>query len=190
LGKSQAKELIPARETFHFVIAVVLFDTFSKFFLRRLKMQPIPWVDIAGLFIFLAGFIIGLGAITVIDLHGFLGRKSPYWTEATTRTHKVTKPLIWIGLLLVIIGGLISYRKNGLAGIPLYQAVIGVVLILNGLFLSFRVSPFLLRREREGRSKELLSSSWQVKITISFIISFLGWWSALFLLVWYLLVNR
>jgi hypothetical protein len=152
-------------------------------------MPEIPWMDLIGLFIFLAGFIIGLGAVTVIDLHGFLGRKSPYWTEATTRTHKVTKPLIWIGLLLTVIGGLITYRNNGLTGIPLFQAIIGILLVLNGLFLSFRVSPFLLKREKEGRSGELLSSSWQFKITISFIISFLGWWSALFLLVWYLLVR-
>jgi hypothetical protein len=153
-------------------------------------MPETPWIDIIGLFIFLAGFIIGLGAVTVIDLHGFLGRKSPYWTEATTRTHKVTKPLIWIGLLLTIIGGLITYRKTGLTGIPIYQAVIGILLVLNGLFLSFRVSPFLIKREKEGRSGELLPSSWQIKITIGFIISFLGWWSALFLLVWYLLISR
>jgi hypothetical protein len=152
--------------------------------------MEIPWIDIIGLFIFLAGFIIGLGAVTVIDLHGFLGRKSPYWTEATTRTHKVTKPLIWIGLLLTIVGGFITYRKTGLTGIPRYQAIIGIVLVLNGLFLSFRVSPFLTKREKEGKSDELLPSSWQVKITISFIISFLGWWGALFLLVWFLLISR
>jgi hypothetical protein len=153
-------------------------------------MKEIPWLDVLGLFLFMAGFIIGLGAVTVIDLHGFLGRKSPYWTEATTRTHKVTKPLIWIGLLLAIIGGLITYRKSGLSGVASFQFFIAIFLILNGLFLSFRVSPFLLKREKEGRSDELLPSSLQVKITISFIISFLGWWSGLFLLVWYLLVWR
>ena len=153
-------------------------------------MKEIPWFDVLGLFLFMAGFIIGLGAVTVIDLHGFLGRKSPYWTEATTRTHKVTKPLIWIGLLLAIIGGLITYRKSGLSGVASFQFFIAIFLIFNGLFLSFRVSPFLLKREKEGRADELLPSSLQVKITISFIISFLGWWSGLFLLVWYLLVWR
>lgn len=153
-------------------------------------MQEIPWKDIVGLYIFIAGFVIGLGAVTVIDLHGFLGRKSPYWTEATTRTHKVTKPLIWIGLVMTIIGGLITYRKTGLSGIPLYQTIIVLLLVINGLFLSFRVSPFLLKREKEGRSNELIPSTWQAKITISFIISFLGWWIGLFLLVWYLLVSR
>ena len=153
-------------------------------------MKEIPWLDVLGLFLFMAGFIIGLGAVTVIDLHGFLGRKSPYWTEATTRTHKVTKPLIWIGLLLAIIGGLITYRKSGLSGVASFQFFIAIFLVFNGLFLSFRVSPFLLKREKEGRADELLPSSLQVKITISFIISFLGWWSGLFLLVWYLLVWR
>lgn len=153
-------------------------------------MKEVPWLDVLGLFLFLAGFIIGLGAVTVIDLHGFLGRKSPYWTEATTRTHKVTKPLIWIGLLLAIIGGLITYRKSGLSGVASFQLFIAIFLIINGLFLSFRVSPFLLKREKEGRADELLPSSLQVKITISFIISFLGWWSGLFLLVWHLLVWR
>ena len=153
-------------------------------------MKEVPWLDVLGLFLFLAGFIIGLGAVTVIDLHGFLGRKSPYWTEATTRTHKVTKPLIWIGLLLAIIGGLITYRKSGLSGVASFQFFIAIFLVFNGLFLSFRVSPFLLKREKEGRADELLPASLQVKITISFIISFLGWWSGLFLLVWYLLVWR
>lgn len=66
-------------------------------------------LDFIGLFILITGFVIGLGAVTVIDIHGFLGRKSAYWTEATTRTHKVTKPLIWIGIILAIVGG---WRSN------------------------------------------------------------------------------
>lgn len=147
------------------------------------------YLDILSLFMFLAGFIIGLGAVTVIDLHGFLGRKSAYWTEATTRTHKVTKPLIWGGITLAVLGGLIFYRNESLQRIPLYHLIIAIILILNGLFLSFKVSPFLLKREKEGKSSELLPSSWQRNITISFIISFLGWWSALLMLIIYLL-NR
>ncbi len=79
----------------------------------------INWTDVLGLFLFIGGFIIGLGAVTVIDIHGFLGRKSAYWTEATTRTHKVTKPMIWVGIALVIIGGLIFYRHEPFSGIPL-----------------------------------------------------------------------
>jgi len=143
-------------------------------------------LDIFGLFIFIAGFVIGLGAVTVIDIHGFLGRKSPYWTLATTRTHKVTKPLIWIGIGLTIIGGLIFYRNEAFASIPLFQSLIAVILILNGLFLSFKVSPYLIEKEKQNKSDELLPLSWQKKITASFFMSFFCWWGSLLLLVVYI----
>lgn len=144
-------------------------------------------LDHIGLFIMLAGFVIGLGAVTVIDLHGFLGRKSQYWTEATTRTHKVTKPMIWVGMGLAIVGGVLLYWDKPLQGVPLWHALIAVGLTLNGLFLTFSVSPFLLRREKAGKAAELLPKTWQQKITASFLVSFLGWWSALGVLVFYVL---
>jgi hypothetical protein len=148
-------------------------------------METAILLDILGLFVCIAGFVLGLGAVTVIDLHGFLGRKSAYWTEATTRTHKVTKPLIWAGITLALVGGSILYRAETQSVIPLIQLGISVLLIVNGIFLSFWVSPFLLARERQGRAQELLPNAWQQRIVISFIISFLGWWSALLLLVIY-----
>jgi hypothetical protein len=146
-------------------------------------------LDFIGLFLLLAGFVIGLGAVTVIDLHGLLGRKSSYWTGATTRTHKVTKPMIWAGIVLASVGGAFFFRGQALTGTPLYLALIAIALVLNGLFLSFRVSPYLLQKEKEGRAGELLSSSWQAKIMVSLLVSDLGWWGALALLTWYLLAH-
>lgn len=143
-------------------------------------------LDFIGLFILLAGFVIGLGAVTVIDIHGFLGRKSSYWTEATIRTHKVTKPLIWFGIFLAIIGGFILYRNQPFSGIVLYHSCIAGILILNGLFLSCYVSPILLKREHEGRQAEMLPKSLQNKILISLLISDVGWWGGLMMLVWYI----
>ncbi len=137
------------------------------------------------LFIFLTitGYIVGLGAVTVIDLHGFLGRTSSYWTEATTRTHKVTKPMIWMGTLLAFTGGLLFYYSEYLVGLLKLHSFIFIILVLNGLFLSFIVSPFLLKREKEGKASEILPPSWQRKIIASFIISFVGWWGSLLLFV-------
>ena len=146
-------------------------------------------LDFIGLFLLLAGFIIGLGAVTVIDLHGFLGRKSEYWTEATTRTHKVTKPLIWIGMFLAIIGGMILCRNIGITNLTFVHMISAGIMIINGIFLSFSVSPFLLKKEREGKARELLPASWQYKITISFIVSFVCWWGNLALVVYYLSSN-
>jgi len=152
-------------------------------------LVSINWPDFLGLFILITGFVIGLGAVTVIDWHGFLGRKSSYWTEATTRTHKVTKPMIWTGIVLAIVGGLIFYRGQVFAGVPLIHSIIAMILIMNGYFLSFKVSPFLLKREKEGKPGDLLPRPWQNKIMVSMILSDIGWWGGLFLLVLYI-VNR
>jgi hypothetical protein len=141
------------------------------------------------LFIIFTGFVVGLGAVTVIDLHGFLGRKSSYWTEATTRTHKVTKPLIWIGMFLIILGGYLFYKDIPIRGILFFHLVSVPIMILNGIFLSFSVSPFLLQREKEGKSRELLPINWQRKITLSFVISFISWWGNLFILIWFISNN-
>lgn len=130
----------------------------------------------------IAGFVIGLGAVTVIDLHGFMGRHSPYWTEATIRTHKITKPLIWIGISLVLLGTLLAgYAHSINLGTMLVRIIIIMIMIANGCFLSFVISPDLIKREQGGRSKELLPVSMQRKITMSFIVSFTTWWG---LLVW------
>jgi len=131
--------------------------------------------EFLGLFLIISGYIIGLGAVTVIDILGFLGRKSAYWSETTVRTHKVTKPLIWLGLFLILIG---SYFYKNLNPNLIYFYI---VLILNGIFLSFYVSPILLEREKKGKIKEIIPASLQNKIFVSFIISFLSWWGSLIL---------
>lgn len=133
----------------------------------------------------MAGFVVGLGAVTVIDLHGFLARRSTYWTEATTRTHKVTKPMIWIGIVLVALGLTFLYEEWHVVS-TLHAILVGL-LIVNGCFLSFSVSPYLLQRERRGEQKKLLPKSWQRKITVSFLFSFVGWWGSLALFVLYLI---
>lgn len=146
------------------------------------------YYTIISTFVTMCGFVIGLGAVTVIDLHGFLGRKSSYWTEATTRTHKITKPLIWIGITLVIVGMAMTYRGWIFAGIPLIHFIAILIMVANGLFLSFSVSPYLLQREKQGKSAELLPKSWQNKITFGLILSDICWWGSLFLFIVYVII--
>lgn len=157
------------------------------FFLTTQAIHP---SDAVGLFLFIAGLIIGLGAVTVIDVLGFLGRHAPYWTETTIRTHRVTKPLIWVGIILAFVGGFLFYRQESFSNIPLIHLMLGTLLIANGLFLSFWVSPRLIERERDGHADELLPASWQRAIAVSFIVSFIGWWGNVYLLVIYLLGGR
>jgi hypothetical protein len=146
-------------------------------------------LNFVALLLLFAGFVIGLGAVTVIDLHGFFGRKSSYWTVATTRTHKITKPLIWIGTVLALIGGILLYRGVPINTLMLLQIISVPIMILNGVFLSFSVSPYLLSREREGKDAELLPQSWQNKITFSFIISVICWWGNLVIFAYFISQN-
>ncbi|MCX6754235.1 MAG: hypothetical protein NTU81_00160, partial [Candidatus Nomurabacteria bacterium] len=81
---------------------------------------------------------------------------------------------------------IIFYRNDSFSGIPFYHLLIAIVLILNGIFLSFYVSPFLLARESKGQQAELLPDSLQKKIVVSLLISDFGWWGGLALLVWYI----
>lgn len=126
----------------------------------------------------IVGFIVGLGAVTVIDIHGVLGKSSAYWRAAAVRTHKVTMPLIWLGGLLVGIGYMLSAGQ----GIDLsWLWYIYALLILNGCFLSFVISPKLIANERNGNPEAELPAFWQKLIIMSTIVSFCGWWPSLFI---------
>lgn len=133
-----------------------------------------------------AGFIIGLGAVTVIDCLGYLARKSSYWTEATIRAHKVTKPLIWLGIGLIVLGDFL----RGFWGFDNWSTTIRTILVFiligNGAFLSFWISPELLRREKEGKATEILSPELQRLIFRSFIVSVISWWVSVAVFVWQL----
>ncbi|MBP7832672.1 MAG: hypothetical protein KA035_02775 [Candidatus Levybacteria bacterium] len=145
-------------------------------------------LEFIGLFLFLAGFIVGLGAVTVIDSLGFCARNSTYFTLTTIRAHQITKPLIWLGMFLAILGGAIFYSQNPYSVIIVLQCILAIILIFNGLFLSFYVSPRLLQKEKEEKGNtKLLSKSMQAKIAVSFVISFIGWWTSVLLLVGYIL---
>ena len=137
--------------------------------------------DFFSLGLIFAGFIIGLGAVTVIDIHGFLAQKSKYWTESTIRTHKVTKPLIWLGILLLSIGKIILYQTKDTTYVNELDLILISTLIINGCFLSFNISPKLLAQEKAGKIAQLLPTQMQNKIKVSFIFSVIGWWG-LFLL--------
>lgn len=132
-------------------------------------------------FVWMAGVVIGLGAVSVIETLGFLGQRSSYWTEATIRTHKVTKPLIWLGLGIAVAGGAWYYSLVSEPILPFVHLGLLLLMILNGSYLSFWISPRLLERERQGKSTQLLPKSWKTMITLSFFVSILTWWTALFL---------
>jgi hypothetical protein len=131
-------------------------------------------------FLQIAGLIIGLGSVTVIDILGFKSRKDSWKTQVTIEAHYTTKPLIWVGTILVTAGLVFLILLQGISNIRIYKLFIISILIINGSFLSFIISPALSKLKSK---KQILPNSLQRKITVSMLISFIGWWSFVFLTV-------
>jgi len=134
--------------------------------------------------------IIGLGSVTVIDMLGVLGKKSSYWTEVAIKAHPVTKAMIWLGIFVGILGAMIFFRDNGINGVVTFQAIIFIPLILNGLYLSLRISPALEKLAEKSAKKITIPPKLQLKIAVSMVFSVVTWWSEVFFLVWYLLLQK
>lgn len=141
-------------------------------------LNNVDWI----LFFHFAGIIIGLGAVTVIDTMGFFSRKNINKTQNTIYAHHTTKPLIWIGTLIVLITWILILLKNNfiLNFVETFKTILIGVMIINGSFLSFHISPELNKRIGV---KKLLPKSLQIKIAISLIVSFISWWSFVILTV-------
>jgi len=135
-----------------------------------IELSQINWI----FFFHIAGIIIGLGAVTVIDSMGFISRKDKKWTQTTIQAHHVTKTLIWIGTILVVLSWIFILFKEGFTDLNYVKSIILIILIFNGSFLSFFISP---RLDKLAGKSTLLPKTLQNSIAISMIISFIGWWS-------------
>ena len=135
-------------------------------------LSEVFYIDWA-LFIHLAGIIIALGSVTVIDSMGFISRKNKKWTQTTISAHHITKPLIWIGIALIIFSWFFILISEGFTNINSVKSVILVILIVNGLFLSFYISSEL---DKLKGKNILLPTRLQKKIALSMLVSFFSWW--------------
>ncbi len=124
-------------------------------------------------FFHFVGIIIALGAVTVIDSMGFISKNSKKWTQTTIQAHHVTKPLIWIGTAIMTITYLMM-PNNWL----IIKNILIPVLIINGAFLSFYVSP---RLDELAGKNVLLPLELKIKITVSMLVSFFCWWTLVYL---------
>jgi len=122
-------------------------------------------------FLHFAGIIIALGSVTVIDTMGFFSRKSKYQTQVTIEAHHITKPLIWIGTIPMAISWFFLYDGSILS---IWKSILITIVILNGAFLSFYISPNL---DKLIGKKVLIPWKLQSKIILSMLLSFICWWS-------------
>ena len=65
-----------------------------------------------------------------------------------------------------MLGAAIFHGRQGWSQILAVQAIIAILLVFKGLFLSFWVRPFLLKREREGPASEPWPDSGQSRLSL------------------------
>ena len=87
-----------------------------------------------------------------------------------------------MGISLIIIGKILEYTQFVISHIYILNILLLFLLILNGCFLSFYVSPILLNLEKQGIEKPL-PNNLQNKIKVDFLFSFFGWWGMLLLFI-------
>jgi hypothetical protein len=114
--------------------------------------------------------------------------KAPGWGDQEIKNQEFPGLLKKAGIKLIVVKNLSPWKV--LTTIVLIQAVVALIRVVKGFFLSFLVGSFLLQREREGKSAEILPVAWQQKITVAFILPFLGWWGCLLLTVIDILSSR
>lgn len=127
----------------------------------------------------IAGFVVGLGSVTVMDVQGFLARDSVYWSDTVIRTHRVAKPMSWAGMILLFLGSVSLYTGFTLA----IQLFLIILLIVNNLFLSLAASPFFIRHEKGSESNKPISSDWVWRMVLNFLLASVAWWGSVFLFI-------
>ncbi len=125
-------------------------------------------------FMHLAGIILMVGSVAVIDVFGFVARNSRRWTRNTIEAHYITKPLIWVGAIITCLSWILILGEVEFNSYALAKTILLPLLLLNGAFLSFYISPILSRQRGKLR---LLPKSLQIKIAASFVVSLLLNWS-------------
>lgn len=136
----------------------------------------------------LLGVVFGLGGATVSDVLFLKSIKDERITPKEKSFLEGASLVIWLGIAILLFSGAVMYWMNWdvLSQQPRSQAHVSIVaiIILNGLFLNFFISPKLLfwSEEKEKRPEAVFSYRKIRRFAfVSGAISLTSWYSALFL---------
>lgn len=151
--------------------------------------KEVPKADLFGLFLVLAGLVLGLGSVAVIDVLGVLSLRKPKYFDLTVTLSRITKWITWAGVLFIIAGSSLLYHESGSTGVATFQNLFLLLIIINALVMTFKLSPDLYKLQA-ARKTGAIPRNIKVRTAIHFTVSFISWWGFTFLLAWYLIVSR
>lgn len=129
------------------------------------------------LFLHVISFIVGFGAVIVIDTFGLVWLLK-WWGVDLSLLKKVagiTQRLIWLGWVgLVVTGAVLLYMKGVVSGLTQLKVFLVLMVGINGVFMHFiKKSLEALPEAANNVPRNII-----FRISLASFISQLGWWGA------------
>lgn len=122
------------------LITIGLFGLPTEGLFKLLAAHRIWWIIIHNI-----GFILGLGGATITDIFFFRFLKDQKISEEEKGTMDTLTNVIWVGLAVLIVSGLMLYLPNqarlNISAKFLLKVVVVAVVTINGLLLNLSVAP-------------------------------------------------
>ncbi len=133
-------------------------------------------------FIHLISVIIGFGAVIVIDIFGLLWLLKRKTLSEVLSLANITQKLIWLGWFGAIISGFWIIDWHWPRSVTLQSKLYLVLLLgINGIWLHLLKNRLTLIAKQ---SKQVISLETKIVMTITTIISQIGWWSVILIGFW------
>ncbi len=127
------------------------------------------------LFIHVTSFIVGFGAVIVIDMFGSLWILKKVKLSQVNFVAGITQRLIWVGWTGLVLSGIgLILHKGYVDNLTMIKLFFVALLGLNGLFLHFIKKS----TEHIGDNDEMPALA-RFRITLASAISQMGWWGAI-----------
>lgn len=159
------------------LLTVALFCIPTEGLFTLLGAQRTWWIIVHNI-----GFILGLGGATITDIFFFRFLKDQKISEEEKGTMDTLTNVIWVGLAVLIVSGLMLYlpdqlRLNESPKFLLKVVVVGVI-VINGLLLNLKVAP----RMRSFSFDETIPARHLRRLAFALgAISLTSWYTAFFL---------
>lgn len=137
--------------------------------------RPSAEVHRAALLFHLIAMVVAFSAVLAVDVRGLLWLAGARHVHTAMRMEKFATPLIWAGLLVLMVSGIfLEPRLDSPATLAKLAAVLG--LILNGIWLI----PLKERLNDVGRDAPFLgfAGAFRQELLLRFCVSQMCWWTA------------
>lgn len=145
------------------------------------------WLFETAVVLHLLGMAIALGAVIVIDWTGLAWIAGLRTLRETLRTAEAASPLVWTGLVVLLASGL--FLGPDLTQVLPWVKMVAVLLIANNGLVVDHLERRLGELPRHV-ARETVPTGLRTRMTGSIVASHLGWWTAVAIGMWTMVVRR